>query len=423
MPVSKVFNAAENQILFSPVTNYQEGKALRLLQRNRELANQALEQEIEMAPAEYELDKRSVVAREGELELAISKHMGDFNEDQREQFQDAAAAGLDALSRGEDANAAFSTALGSDELPEGFEFTEEVGRAILASGEEYQKAQGFNLQETAHQKVVEDLISSGAITREQGDKYLEAKAIKDTTVTGSTEFDPKTIFGATGDKVIDRKTREVVGGAENLLSSIDRIEKQVSSMSQSAMGAPAAVSSLVDNVSNAVIGFAELAGGTAQIDEQVVPESYLLDANRYIDMFSGPAANNAALQANAIGLAYTLARAANPDGRISDADVRHQIKKVPLSSSSKTQIQAAIIEVKREVMVNVANHLRVNGYTKTTDGKTYYDSLMKKIELIDVMPDEPKSTAIPSPITEKEYNAIPKGRQYKHPDGTLRIKE
>ena len=121
-------------------------------------------------------------------------------------------------------------------------------------------------------------------------------------------------------------------------------------------------------------------------------------------MFSGPAAQSAALQANAIGLAYTLARAANPDGRISDADVRHQLKRVLLRGSSKTQILASLTEVKREVMVNMTNYMRINKLNRNEDGKAYYDSLMKKVEKIDGPPDETEAMGdIPAGIDPRDW--------------------
>jgi len=239
--------------------------------------------------------------------------------------------------------------------------------------------------------------------------------------------DPGTIFGTGTDIVTDRKTREVVGGAENLISSVDRIEGLISKMDQSALGAPGTVSKLVDNVSNAVVGFSEMMGGSAQIGDRAVAEEALLNANLYRDAFSGAASQSAALQANAIGLAYSLARAANPDGRISDMDVRHQLQRVQLTSSSKTQILSAITEVRREIMVNTANHLRVNGYTRNNEGKAYYDSLMEKIEKIDGVVGEPEGN-VPKISSDAEYEAFlenddfPRGTIFIDPDGNRRIK-
>jgi hypothetical protein len=69
MPVGKVFNAAQNQVLFSPVSNYYEGKAIRLALKNSALANQALEQEVEMADDKFDLESRKVADQERRTEL------------------------------------------------------------------------------------------------------------------------------------------------------------------------------------------------------------------------------------------------------------------------------------------------------------------------------------------------------------------
>ncbi len=131
-------------------------------------------------------------------------------------------------------------------------------------------------------------------------------------------------------------------------------------------------------------------------------------------MFTGPAAQSAALQANAIGLAYTLARAANPDGRISDADVRHQMKRVQLGDSSKTQILSAVTEVKREVMTNMANYMRVNELNQNEKGKAYYDSLMEKVEAID---GPQGGGSLPVVTSDQDYANLASGAEFVDENG------
>lgn len=217
----------------------------------------------------------------------------------------------------------------------------------------------------------------------RGGKNVLATGAITPFATGRTAEDVAAMSGV-GDKVSNRLALEVVGGAENLLSSVDRISTQVEKMDQKALGLPGKVTSIVDNAVNAVVGFTDMMpNSSAQIDGKEVAESALLDRALYQDMFEGAAADNAALQANAIGLAYSLARAANPDGRISDADVRHQLQRVKLSASSKAQIQSALKEVKRSILTNVSNHLRVYRYTDTQEGKAAYDNYMGILEKMD----------------------------------------
>jgi len=181
------------------------------------------------------------------------------------------------------------------------------------------------------------------------------------------------------------------------------------------LGLPGSVTKLIDNMASAVIGFADVfPNAEAQIGEKTVKEAALLDAKLYQDMFSGAAAQSAALQANSIGLAYTLARAANPDGRISDADVRHQMQRVMLDKSSKTQILASITEVRREIMVNMANYLRINELNQNEKGKTYYDSLMKKVEVI----DGPQGDSnLPVVTSDADFAKLQSGQEFVDEDG------
>jgi hypothetical protein len=393
--------------------SYRQGKAIELANVNKQLVNQQLEQEIEMAPEVFEQEKRQLDIREDEYELAFDKFQSETNENTRERTKDAAASAMIALEEGGDATAVFLAGLPEKEQPpEGFEFTESFGKQFLASYEKYQEVQAANAKWTADKNFVESLDS---LSREEKDSVLEAIAKKKATVTGTTPDDPGVFGATTGDKTQDRMTREVVGGTENLLSSIDRIESQVGSMDQSAMGLPGAASKMIDNMASAVMGFADMVpDAKAQVGGQTVKESALLDAKLYQDMFSGPAAQSAALQANAIGLAYTLARAANPDGRISDADVRHQMKRVLLGGSSKTQILAAVTEVRREVMANMANYMRVNKLNQTPEGKEYYDGLMKKVDAID---NPQTSGSLPIVTSDADFAKLASGEEFVDEDG------
>jgi hypothetical protein len=64
-----VFNIAANQRLASPIRSYYQGKAVRLGIENQRLANEALEKDIEMADAKFDLEERRVEAQEKAVEL------------------------------------------------------------------------------------------------------------------------------------------------------------------------------------------------------------------------------------------------------------------------------------------------------------------------------------------------------------------
>ena len=80
MPVGRTFNAAQNQVLISPVSNYYQGKAMRLALENKALANEALQQEVDMADAKFDLETRKVETQEGVLEQRITEYADEVGE-------------------------------------------------------------------------------------------------------------------------------------------------------------------------------------------------------------------------------------------------------------------------------------------------------------------------------------------------------
>lgn len=67
MPVGRVFNAAQNQILISPVSNHYQGKAIRSAQRKADIQNETAEAELENLPTKFDLDKRRMAAQERQV--------------------------------------------------------------------------------------------------------------------------------------------------------------------------------------------------------------------------------------------------------------------------------------------------------------------------------------------------------------------
>jgi hypothetical protein len=77
MPVGKIFNPSENQILFNPYG----GKAIRLALENKELANRALEQEIGMADEKFALERQRADTYTKQVQLqeaALNQRIDEF---------------------------------------------------------------------------------------------------------------------------------------------------------------------------------------------------------------------------------------------------------------------------------------------------------------------------------------------------------
>ena len=70
-PVDKVFDASENQVLISPIENYQRGQAARLQQEELRLKNEQLRQDIELRKLEAQrLEQERLRLQNEQRELA-----------------------------------------------------------------------------------------------------------------------------------------------------------------------------------------------------------------------------------------------------------------------------------------------------------------------------------------------------------------
>ena len=385
-----VFNIAANtrQLTGPGILNpYYEGQAAR--------ANiAAREKQTEQMDDRLQLDKEALGLRRAELASRIAEGLGKRSKEEQEATVRGALAAFDVYENEGDereATEAFASAYGpgfaeamgdTESVPYEFARAVVAGAGKLPDDDETnpQKASFIGDDGKAHVGFFDPVRRE--YTDAAGNVHTKAQPI----APAATQEDISGL--ASGDKAKDRQAVELVTSAEQLTGTIDRISTQIGGMEQSALGLPGATTKALEGAVHAVRGFKDLVGGWAEIEEtgEKVTDEQLLDPALYEDYFrglSGPAAQSAALQANAIGLAYTLARAANPDGRISDADVRHQMERFNLGSSSKPQIQAALFEVKHEIIRNAAIHLRVGGYTRTERGKELYDDFMTRLEVME----------------------------------------
>jgi len=386
------------QVLAQPVTSYYKGKAIR-----QELATAKKEEEL--------LDLQIDAARNPK---ADPKEARDASLFLRDAVAEAGAAAVLQAREGaspEDVTAAFDGTLVKSGLPEealaeikkGYDRNGDglLGEAELAELEAFSIARGQELQGgDANAQQTEFIGDDGqahvgtynpnteTYTDAAGTEHKNAKPI----AGGATQAE---LTGAGTDKVIGRQVREVMGSTDNLLDSLERIDSLVATAPQASLGLPGGVSGMIDNTISAVNGFAEIAGGWAEIEGNPgveVRSEALLDTRLYEDYFAGYSERNAAIEANAVGVAYALARAANPDGRISDADVRHQLERLKLNQSSKTRIHASIKEVKRSQLGSAMNWLRTSGATRTADGKAAfakYETMLNAMDAAESPQKEP----------------------------------
>lgn len=405
-----VFNAAANQVLISPVSAARQGKAARQQLEQGEvnlatskLQKEALKMEIDAQPARMEAAAKQFALEEQNLRADIAETQVNTSQKLRDLRKDVYGPVINGIHKkieaGEYIDMAETTKairvgveqVGGDELAS---FNEAVGDDHQFDENELAMFMGvYGIEQelgapTSHQKNIDSLVAAGAISREEGNDMLKNIELKAGTVVGRTEGDMAALGGDASTNTMGAKMREVMGATDNLMFGLDRITELIADAPQASLGLPGDVTAFVDQTVSAANGFAELAGGWAEINGEEVPAASLLDANLYKDYFQGAAATNAALQANAIGVSYSLARSANPDGRISDADVRHQLERLNLGQSSKTQMFAAMKEVKRTTLGEAMNWLKHSGATETPEGRSAYSSFEGKLSAMDGSVDE-----------------------------------
>ncbi len=141
-----VFDVAAGQRLATPVTSYYQGKAMRL-------ANQQLEQQIEMAPdiearqqQETDIKQQRADLDTEKYDLAVDKFFAESNEKDREAMENASAAGLQVADEGgtsEEITQAVRDSLPQDDenkLPDDFVAEVPQLRAFIAKAEDYRKS-------------------------------------------------------------------------------------------------------------------------------------------------------------------------------------------------------------------------------------------------------------------------------------------
>ncbi len=398
MPVGKVFNAAENQILFSPVTAVARGKANRLQQalgqaeldaipgKNAAAARKEGREDAEAARKQADADRESSEFSAKSLYEYTTKYAEDYESDGEQVASDNLIETLrpiyDAMPDSPEKK--IMGKYFEDNLID----KDEAGRIRSVA------ARHAGIEEEAGDRTAQKFIDKNGNSvqgsMDKDGKYYDSSGKQRTDITpiapAATQSD---LAGGAGDSdIAARKIREVMGATDNLIMSMDRISAIVKDAPQASLGLPGGVSAIVDQAINAAAGFGELAGGWAEVNGEKVNEKSLLDVRLYRDVFEGASATNAALQANAVGVSYALARAANPDGRISDADVRHQLKRLQLEQSSKTRIFAAMEEVKREALGSAMNWLRTSDATDTDEGKEAFSKYADALEKMDPTVDD-----------------------------------
>ena len=270
MPVGRVFNAAQNQVLISPVTSYYQGKAIRQQLEAGETdidykktLTEKYRQEIDDAPsrklaankkaaADYDLVLENVrakkLANEGaEMDAArdiVGPWIAEYNEKgiewANENFNDLVLSRLPENKRAE-----FAEAAGPDKV---FDEDEMARTGLMIAVNEVDN----DPDPTSHQKHLQSLVDQGYMTKGRMNEILESIEVKAGTITGTTEYDPSgdprtdSQAGAAYQEHIDtfNTSSDVQEIIANLLPKVTAIPDAVGFSGKLALGGAGVLSSL-----------------------------------------------------------------------------------------------------------------------------------------------------------------------------------
>lgn len=132
-------------------------------------------------------------------------------------------------------------------------------------------------------------------------------------------------------------------------------------------GAAQSVFTALTGAVGSVQQLVRVSGGWAEKGGQRVNERDLLDAESYdFSVFEDESLNTGAFRSNVVALAYMLARASDPSGRVSDADVQNQIQRLGADSGNKDLIRGSIKAVRNQIKKYMKNRHEV--LSRDTEG-------------------------------------------------------
>ena len=199
-----------------------------------------------------------------------------------------------------------------------------------------------------------------------------------------------------GDIPLSRTMSETLKTEEAAVSNAIRGIRQIQGLvgeSASVIGAVGGAQRFIDSISSQLMSLAKLGGSQASVKGKLGPDSQLLNPDLYeFKGFTPEAAKSAQVKSLFTKLAYSIARAEDPGGRLSDKDVQSALTQLAGSTGSPEQMNAVLDMVAQNLEFEFANKYRVmtkqefKGFDKSIKtGPTLYkkmsdDELLRKLE-------------------------------------------
>ena len=159
-----------------------------------------------------------------------------------------------------------------------------------------------------------------------------------------------------------KEFRNMQAGTLDVLSSVDRLIGQLDKGGGGVLTITGGASRLATGFAAQIESFAKSFGGTAIIDGKEVSESALRDPKIYqFPKVQGQAQLSARVRGNFIDLAYSMARAKDPGGRLSDRDVQVQLDSIGADLGDPKVVKAALQESAVRAVTALENRALVLG--------------------------------------------------------------
>ena len=433
MPVGRVFNAAQNQVLISPVSSYYEGKAKRANIELRELQGESLKQELEDAPArkaaanakaaaDYALVLESIRAKRQSTDAAemddardvVSPWVKEYDKRgiawARENFDEMVLSRLPASKRDE-----FAKAKGPDGILDEGDMAK-IG-LMIAIDEVDQ-----NPDPTTHQKMVAGLVEKGFITEEQGNQILLDIEKKAGTIVGTTAHDPGGLT-ATGINKVTIDFRNKVGFAATGAQSATELVK-ISYEGPAALGKSGAIVTFGNELFKTAKNLMDLAGKAALPPSETKKqdagyESFDWGAtDKEIKTLGLTAAQAAQFKSGIYSIAFSAA-VGEQGSRPSDKDIQQYIAIYGGNITDANAFRATIDTAMTRQYNMLKNTAALN--PEITDSaaslKVFEDAYAEFKTALK------GGSGMPTISSDAEYDALPSGTVFKGPDGKTRRKE
>jgi hypothetical protein len=365
-----------DQILFSPVTNYYQGKALRADTALREKQAEALQAELDAAPAaakaaarkeqraeeklQLEQQKEERIAQAAEAKRIVQGAYADtatYKSLLESDGQEAASAwigekwkGLYDMMEGDSPEKRqFGQMLQDGITPQEVEAARNEFGAVLGQFEDEAKGSQTKFigdDGKAHVGTFRD----GVYTDANGVRHYKAKPVSEVATQ-------EELSGPSGDKVLDREIVKAEQSTRNLVDLIDRVDSQIDAVPQAGLGLTGMGLRGINEIGAELSGIYELLGGSDIIDDEEVRPGSLMDPSLY-DFPEDMAGASAAIKSNYVTLAYLKARALDPAGRLAKDDVALAMQSLGGDWAQKSKMKIALRETKWQALNGLKNYYK-----------------------------------------------------------------